>query len=424
MEFDIKVNIIEGMPEQIANYGDKVVQYKEIVEGISREINRSEGGFEELLVSMKQSIEKMEQQAATLGEYARGLEEIIRTYCNAENKLINQTNGGKAQSDSTEMTPEEKSQYEAYKKRIQEIYDKLLAKDGDYLGALELWKELAIKMHVENPSECTLTKEEKVAILMAIKPLVSKIDTKYDELAAENPFINNWVHDHVDFLNSDGANFLEKKAIELLSTNGVLQNILGFAYRENSNGYYTVEGCLQNQWGFCDYIDELGGTLGMDLDTDISTFKYDGQEFRIQLWKGHYGWDSAVGGEFAIYSRPEWEAKGDPYVQGSKASELTLYDAASKEYQLPVKQTTYYTDDHGRKKRFINDTSTYGDGDHFWNLNIRTEAGVDKSSISTEFEIDCSGKDYGFQEALYNSLEQKENLKVRQEGSKSIAYYE
>ena len=65
MEFDIKVNIIEGMPEQIANYGDKVVQYKEIVEGISREINRSEGGFEELLVSMKQSIEKMEQQAAT-----------------------------------------------------------------------------------------------------------------------------------------------------------------------------------------------------------------------------------------------------------------------------------------------------------------------------------------------------------------------
>ena len=329
MEFDIKVNIIEGMPEQIANYGDKVVQYKEIVEGISREINRSEGGFEELLVSMKQSIEKMEQQAATLGEYARGLEEIIRTYCNAENKLINQTNGGKAQSDSTEMTPEEKSQYEAYKKRIQEIYDKLLAKDGDYLGALELWKELAIKMHVENPSECTLTKEEKVAILMAIKPLVSKIDTKYD-----------------------------------------------------------------------------------------------GQEFRIQLWKGHYGWDSAVGGEFAIYSRPEWEAKGDPYVQGSKASELTLYDAASKEYQLPVKQTTYYTDDHGRKKRFINDTSTYGDGDHFWNLNIRTEAGVDKSSISTEFEIDCSGKDYGFQEALYNSLEQKENLKVRQEGSKIIAYYE
>ena len=249
-----------------------------------------------------------------------------------------------------------------------------------------------------------------------IYPLADAIDGNYDEW-------NNYVNKHVDSFNSDKANSIEKEVIALLSTNGWLQNSLGFAYRNQADSYYTVEDSLQNQWGFCDYMDEVGNTLGMDLDTEISTFIYDGQEFRVQLWKGNYGWGSAVGGEFGIYSRPEWEAMGNPYVEGAASSEMILYDAVDEKYQLPVEQTTSYIGIKGDIRTVTNDTSQYGDGTHYWNLNIRTEAGVDKADIVSTYNIDCSGKDYEFQVALYNSLKSQSNLQVTQKDRMIMVTY-
>ena len=281
---------------------------------------------------------------------------------------------------------------------------------------LELWEALLGKAHLMNPSDCTLTKEEKVAILMAIKPIADKMDDAYDKLEVEHPFIKNVFGDLDNILNIDAFNKIEKEGFAVLSINNCMQNILGFNYRAESDSYYTQEGSLQNQWGFCDYMDDMGNMLGMNLDTEITTFNYDGQEFRVQLWKGNYGWQAAVGGEFGLYSRPEWEAKGNPYVQGAPESELILYDCVEEKYQLPVKQETTYKNDRGHIELFGNNTATYGDGTHYWNLNIRTEAGITKESIGTRYEIDCSGKDIGFQEALYQSLASDKNIRVKQEG--------
>ena len=282
---------------------------------------------------------------------------------------------------------------------------------------LELWEALLGKAHLMNPSDCILTKEEKVAILMAIKPIADKVDNSYDKLEAEHSFIKNVFGDLDEMLNTDIANNIEEKGFSVLSINGCMQNLLGFNYRAEGDSYYTQEGSLQNQWGFCDYMDDIGNVLGMNLDTEITTFNYDGQEFRVQLWKGNYGWGAAVGGEFGLYSRPEWEAKGNPYVQGTPESKLILYDCVDEKYQLPVKQQTSYIDKKGIKKSLNNNTASYGDGTHYWNLNIRTEAGVENQTIATKYEIDCTGKDVAFQEPLYKSLVSNSNIKVAQEGS-------
>lgn len=423
MYFDVKLQGLNNVSSQLGTYRFKLKKEQAELKILSKLIGLSNDSFNDLAKEIEEASELAEQYANELKALKKGLKNIVKGYRESEKKIVGYIECVKTEFDRDVFTEEEQSQYEAYVKEVDEIYNTLTAADGDYWKSLMLWKELLEKMNPLNPSECTLTKAEKEAILKAIKPLAGAIDSKYDELAADNPIINNWVNEHSDLLNSKEAAAFEKAVIELLSTNGLLENLLGFKYRNGSDSYYTVEDSIQHQWGFCDYIDEMGSTLGMNLDTEITTFAYDGQEFRIQLWKGLYGYDGAVGGEFGIYSRPGWEAKGNPYVEGSKGSEMILYDAVDEAYQLPVKQTTTYARDRGKTKTFVNDTSTYGDGTHYWNLNIRTEAGIDKSTISTKFEIDCSSKDYGFQQALYESLLSEPNVTVEQEGRTVIVTY-
>ena len=51
-----------------------------------------------------------------------------------------------------------------------------------------------------------------------------------------------------------------------------------------------------------DFYDEAGALLGMDLDDEIVTFQYGNREYRIELWKGNYGFGNALAGnlEFII----------------------------------------------------------------------------------------------------------------------------
>lgn len=427
MAFVVKRSGLEAAPEALSQYSSRISHMETAVRLIRRIVLSDQLSFEGFRGAFEGCLRQLEREARELEQLGEGLEASWEVYKSTEERVIKTCKASKSYKESEagrQEAEEAQRKYRDYKHQIDQLYERLTFKTGDYIGTLGLWKDLILKMHLENPSACELTKAEKVAILMAIKPIASATDNAYDQVAAIFPLLDILVNKGSDSLNHPWANAIEEKGVELLSTNGLLQRLLGFCYREESDSYYTVEDSLQNQWGFCDYMDEMASTMGMDLDTKITTFNYDGQEFRLQLWKGTYGYDSAVGGEFGLYSRPDWEASGERYEEGQPASEMILYDAVSEEYQLPVKQIVTYRDEKGQSRRIVNDTAVYGDGDHYWNLNIRTEAGIEKEAVSSIYEIDCSGQEKGFQQALYNSLVAEEGLQVMQEGSTVIVSYQ
>ncbi|WP_130811226.1 DUF4474 domain-containing protein [Olsenella sp. Marseille-P4559] len=71
---------------------------------------------------------------------------------------------------------------------------------------------------------------------------------------------------------------------------------------------------IQHKSGYGDWIEFFGPFLGMDLDTDITTFIYDGKEYRIQTWDGTYGAGIAYGGEVAVYTRDAPTSPSDEYL--------------------------------------------------------------------------------------------------------------
>lgn len=71
---------------------------------------------------------------------------------------------------------------------------------------------------------------------------------------------------------------------------------------------------IQHKSGFGDWIEFFGPFLGMDLDTDITTFAYGGKEYRIQTWDGTYGAGVAYGGEVAVYTRDAPTSPSDEYL--------------------------------------------------------------------------------------------------------------
>lgn len=78
-----------------------------------------------------------------------------------------------------------------------------------------------------------------------------------------------------------------------------------FSFTADDGVWYSmdVDGSVQKRNGFAD-ITELGGPLlGMDLDTHITTFVYNGKEYRIQEWDGTYAFGLTYGGEIGIYCR-------------------------------------------------------------------------------------------------------------------------
>ena len=368
--------------------------------------------------------EQVEMEHRYLKSLGAALEDISQTYVTAEQKIaeaVAESTSGSGISPGG-MTAEERTLYDKYRREVDELTEILSGRRG-VKECLQKWYDLLKRGSFNDPKNYTLTKAEKEAILRFLSPGLDGTTDGYNTLTSKIPGLANLFGKFAPFLNSGTANQIEKGTIGILTMNGLLQSLLGFNYREGSDSYYTEEGSLQNQWGFNDAMDHWGSTLGMNLDTSISTFTYDGQEFRVQFWKGTYGWDSCVGGEFGIYSRPEWEAKGNPYVEGSPESRMILYEAVEDRYQVPVRQTTTYTRDSGREKSFVNDTSTYGDGDHYWNLNIRSDAGVDKQSVRSEYVIDCSKQGSGFCDAMYNSLKDKPDLQVSRNGNTITVKY-
>lgn len=361
----------------------------------------SAGNIKEYLMTVSRHLEEMEKDSTAIKQ---ALADIAACYEKTESRLIKGIL--KKTSVNSQKGKQVVPDYD-YAKEVQKILDKLNGKDVNTVDQLKYFYDLLQKASFTDPENCTLTKAEKEALLRFLGPVLDQAGKAGIGMVG---YSEEFFSEEVVSKLCNGKVFNEAEKAVIGAIAGPLAQCLGFVYNEETDSYYTKEGCLQQQWGFCDAIDDWGPGLGMDLDTDVVTFKYDGQEFRVQLWKGVYGGGFSVGSEFAIYSRSEAEAMANPYEWGSENSRYILYDSVEQKYQPTVKQKTEYTDAEGKSHAFSCDTRDYGDGDDFWNLNIRTDAGVEKNSIGTTFTIDCSKQGEGFAQAFTEAFKRDSNL--------------
>ncbi|MDD3361695.1 MAG: DUF4474 domain-containing protein [Hespellia sp.] len=195
-----------------------------------------------------------------------------------------------------------------------------------------------------------------------------------------------------------------------------ISDFLAFEYKGEEDGdyYYTNETYgIQRCSGFMDLYDDLGVLLGMDLDTEIVTFKANGKEYRLQFWKGSYAFGGAYGGEIGLYSRSEILADLFPYNEGSVGSKLINYQCASGEDEIISTQTIYNVDgnkllEHSTKKNADND-------DHFWNLAIKTDPGYSAEDLSIREVIEVKNDEV--YEAMKDAIRSNPDLELNEERS-------
>lgn len=166
--------------------------------------------------------------------------------------------------------------------------------------------------------------------------------------------------------------------------NDFITRLLGFQVSPDGTHITTSETSLQSASGFMDIYDELGPILGMDLNTEVIIFVYDGREYRFQLWEGTYGFNTMIGGEMGLYYRPLSVANKLPYSDEDNGSNDFLYYAAVDEADhIPINVTIY-----DNKGNIItnNDTKDYTANDnHYWNAQFRSNNGLrDKDDVYME----------------------------------------
>lgn len=180
----------------------------------------------------------------------------------------------------------------------------------------------------------------------------------------------------------------------------------GFKYVENGDFYTTGEHSLQSFLGWHDFYDKMGGLIGTHLDetsaggdnmefTDPKT----GKQYRLELWKGSYGFHGAYGGEVGFYSR-------DPNSDGLRGKlehdHPGYYSTAQGEDQIKITQQVY--DKNSGEVYFTNDGQG-ADGDdkrHFWNLAIRTDPDVRPEQLGQRATLEMPDAD--LRDRLYREM--------------------
>lgn len=216
---------------------------------------------------------------------------------------------------------------------------------------------------------------------------------------------------------TETGNKIEK---DFISTFGdVISKFLAFEYNENEDYYYTDENWgIQRHGGFMDLYDDCGKYLGMDLDTEVLTFTPEGsdKEYRLQFWKGSYGFGGAYGSEIGLYSRDVDTAQKNPYVDSNPNKKTVFYECVCGDDEIQTKQEIYSTDG---ELLFSNATEDYAkDGDHFWNLAIKTDPGYGKEDLVITEHLYI--EDPAMQEAIVNACEGNEELKVISKSAEEI----
>lgn len=178
---------------------------------------------------------------------------------------------------------------------------------------------------------------------------------------------------------------------------------LGFQYVPGQDFYTTNQTSVQSHLGFMDAFDDLGFVGGMDLDDSVSTFTYDGQEYRLELWKGSYGGGSAFGGEVGLYVRdPDkeiWESPGQA-IPG-------FYPAADPNERIHMVQEIY--DVRTGDPYFTSDGHDTIGSDQYWNAALRTTPGIEKDDLGQRGTLYVD--DPGLRDAMYDAM-RREGLDV------------
>lgn len=187
----------------------------------------------------------------------------------------------------------------------------------------------------------------------------------------------------------------------LLRNREIAQKIydyLGFKYVADGDYYTTGEHSVQSFLGWHDFYDKLEKLIGANLDAtgeDGDNMEFtdpkSGKQYRLELWKGGYGFGGAFGGEVGFYTREPGSSDPSGY-----------FHAAQGDDQIKVTQTIY--DKATGEVYFTNDGQGADGSDkkHFWNLAIRTDPHVDPSQLAQRATIEV--RDTGMRDQLYQEM--------------------
>lgn len=106
------------------------------------------------------------------------------------------------------------------------------------------------------------------------------------------------------------------------------RGLASYAYDSAGNYYYTDDkACWQKNFGYSQVYDKFAPYTVMYFDTVRVPFTYGDKKWRIQIWKGQYGY-GFVGAEIGVYTQAASQS-GDHFVCADKEDwlnmEMTLY---------------------------------------------------------------------------------------------------
>lgn len=164
---------------------------------------------------------------------------------------------------------------------------------------------------------------------------------------------------------------------------GAVGKAFGFEYVPGEDFYTTNESSMQSYFGFHDAYDLAGKALGMDLDEEVMEFTtVDGRQYRLELWRGSYGAGGAYGGEIGFYTI----GSGERGPMGDLLEMIPgYYSSAAGSDQIGMTQTIY--DTRTGEEYFTNDGKGADDGEHYWNLAIRTDPAVSHEHLGQRGEL-------------------------------------
>ncbi len=233
-----------------------------------------------------------------------------------------------------------------------------------------------------------------------VREMVNNAFTGYARFMANTPFGKAFVH----FFTGDQER--EEKLFNLISD--PVSRTLAFEYNAKDDFYRTNENFgVQRYGGFANMFDDVGGGLGMDLDTQVVDFEYNGKAYRVQFWKGSYGFGNAYGSEIGFYENDPNDDSG-------------WYECANGEDEIRTRQTLI---DTSTGESMTNDTADYAkDGDHFWNLMIRTDDGHEKENLTQESVLyfDSQEQAEAFIEGIKGNKYARERLQYKDMGNGRI----
>jgi uncharacterized protein YukE len=196
---------------------------------------------------------------------------------------------------------------------------------------------------------------------------------------------------------------------------GLIGTTLGFQYVKGQDFYTTNQTSIQSHLGFMDAFDQMGFAGGMDLDDSTSQFTYNGQEYRLELWKGNYGAGAAFGGEVGLYVRDPgkdvWQSPGQA-IPG-------FYPAADPSDRIHMVQTIYNV--NTGDPYFTSDGHSTLGTDQYWNAAIRTTPGIDKDDLGQRGTLYVA--DAGLRDAMAAAM-RREGVDVHVDAAAGAVVYD